>query len=296
MEISKNIEHLRSKSAALPRVPGVYIMENEAGNVIYVGKSRSLRDRVSQYFHGVHDTKTTKMAASVHDFRFITCTTEMEALALENSLIKQYTPKYNIRLKDAKAYPYIRIDVKSEWPRISMSRKRVPDGSLYFGPYSSTQTVFSVIAHLERSLGIPTCKKRFPEDIGSSRPCVYYQIGRCMGICTGRVDNAVYREAIGRAADILRGGTRDVIRELTEKMNRAAEELEFEEAARCRDTIEAMRKLGERQKAVGSPDVECDVIGLHLTSFDGENVKFRDCVPSFASFSLRRARTVMGRP
>ena len=281
MEISKNIEHLRSKSAALPRVPGVYIMENEAGNVIYVGKSRSLRDRVSQYFHGVHDTKTTKMAASVHDFRFITCTTEMEALALENSLIKQYTPKYNIRLKDAKAYPYIRIDVKSEWPRISMSRKRVPDGSLYFGPYSSTQTVFSVIAHLERSLGIPTCKKRFPEDIGSSRPCVYYQIGRCMGVCTGRVENAVYREAIGRAADILRGGTRDVIRELTEKMNRAAEELEFEEAARCRDTIEAMRKLGERQKAVGSPDVECDVIGLHLTSYDGENVKFRDCATVF---------------
>ena len=138
MEISKNIEHLRSKSAALPRVPGVYIMENEAGNVIYVGKSRSLRDRVSQYFHGAHDTKTTKMAASVHDFRFITCTPEMEALALENSLIKQYTPKYNIRLKDAKSYPYIRIDVKSEWPRISMSRKRVPDGSLSFGPYSST--------------------------------------------------------------------------------------------------------------------------------------------------------------
>ena len=106
-EISKNIEFLREKSAALPRLPGVYIMQNEAGQVIYVGKSRSLRDRVSQYFHGAHDPKTTKMASSVHDFRFITCDTEMEALALENSLIKQYTPKYNIRLKDAKSYPYI---------------------------------------------------------------------------------------------------------------------------------------------------------------------------------------------
>ncbi|MGN1347269.1 MAG: excinuclease ABC subunit UvrC [Eubacteriales bacterium] len=281
MEVSKNIEHLRSKSAALPRSPGVYIMENEAGRVIYVGKSRSLRDRVSQYFHGTHDTKTARMAASVYDFRFITCTTEMEALALENSLIKQYTPKYNIRLKDAKSYPYIRIDIRSEWPRISMSRKRVPDGSLYFGPYSSTQTVFSVIAQLERTLGIPTCKKRFPEDIGLSRPCVYYQIGRCMGVCTGKVDNAAYREAIGRAADILRGGTREVIASLTEKMNRAAEALEFEEAARCRDAVEAMRKLGERQKAVGSPDVECDVIGLHLTSFEGENVRFRDCATVF---------------
>lgn len=281
MELSKNIEHLRSKAAALPRCPGVYIMQNEAGNVIYVGKSRSLRDRVSQYFHGEHDRKTERMAASVHDFRFITCTTEMEALALENSLIKQYTPKYNIRLKDAKSYPYIRIDIKSVWPRISMSRKRVPDGSLYFGPYSSTQTVLRVIAQLERSLGIPSCKKRFPDDIGTSRPCMYYQIGRCMGVCTGRVEQSAYREVIDRAADILRGGTREVITELTEKMNRAAEMLEFEEAARHRDAIEAMRKLGERQKAVGSPDVECDVIGLHLTSFEGEDVKFRDCATVF---------------
>ena len=127
--LSPNIEHLREKAAALPRQPGVYIMKNAAGKVIYVGKSRSLRDRVSQYFHGAHDPKTTRMAASVHDFRFITCDTEMEALALENSLSKQYTPKYNIKLKYAKSYPYIRIGTPEkgdgeEWPRISMSRKR----------------------------------------------------------------------------------------------------------------------------------------------------------------------------
>ncbi|MBQ4353337.1 MAG: excinuclease ABC subunit UvrC [Clostridia bacterium] len=280
-EISKNIDHLREKSAALPRTPGVYIMQNEAGKVIYVGKSRSLRDRVSQYFHGAHDPKTEKMAASVHDFRFITCDTEMEALALENSLIKQYTPKYNIKLKDAKSYPYIRINIKSLWPRITMTRKRIPDGSLYFGPYSSTSTVYGAIAQLERTLGIPTCKKSFPEDIGKERPCVYYQIGRCMGVCTGNVDPADYREAIERAAGILRGGTRDVILELTKKMTDASEELEFESAARYRDAIEALRKLGERQKAVGSPDVECDVIGLHLTGFDGEAVKFKDCATVF---------------
>lgn len=280
-EISKNIEHLREKSAALPRVPGVYIMQNESGKVIYVGKSRSLRDRVSQYFHGAHDAKTSKMAASVHDFRFITCDTEMEALALENSLIKQYTPKYNIKLKDAKSYPYIKINIKSPWPRISMTRKRIPDGSLYFGPYSSTSTVYSAIAQLERTLRIPTCKKTFPDDIGKERPCVYYQIGRCMGVCTGEVDPADYRAAIERAAGILRGGTRDVIEELTKKMQDASDALEFEAAARHRDAIEALRKLGERQKAVGSPDVECDVIGLHLTGFDEDAVKFRDCATVF---------------
>ena len=280
-ERSKNVEYLREKAAALPRIPGVYIMQNESGKVIYVGKSRSLRDRVSQYFHGEHDSKTTKMAASVHDFRFITCDTEMEALALENSLIKQYTPKYNIRLKDAKSYPYIKINVRSQWPRITMTRKRIPDGSAYFGPYSSTGTVFSVIGQLERTLGLPSCKRRFPEDFGKERPCVYFQMGRCMGPCTGNVPPEQYREAIDEAADILRGGTREVIENLTGQMTRAAEQLEFEEAARYRDAIDALRKLGEKQKAVGSPDTECDVIGLHLTGFDEDSVKFRDCAAVF---------------
>ncbi len=278
-DLSPNIDFLREKSAALPRIPGVYIMQNAAGKVIYVGKSRSLRDRVSQYFHGAHDAKTSRMAASVHDFRFITCDTEMEALALENSLIKQYTPKYNIKLKDAKSYPYIKINVKAPWPRITMDRKRTPDGSLYFGPYSSTGTVFSVIHQLERTLRLPSCKRKFPEDIGRERPCVYYQMGRCMGVCTGEVEESDYRAAIEQAAGILRGGTRDVIADLTEKMMRASDELEFETAAKHRDAIESLRKLGERQKAVGSPDVECDVIGLHLTSLEG--VQFRDCATVF---------------
>ena len=280
-QISKNIDWLREKSSSLPRTPGVYIMQNEDGHVIYVGKSRSLRDRVSQYFHGTHDEKTTQMAASVHDFRFITCDTEMEALALENSLIKQYTPKYNIRLKDAKSYPYIRIGIKSVYPRITMTRKRLPDGALYFGPYSSTATVFTTIAQIERTLRIPTCKRRFPEDIGKDRPCIYYQIGRCMGVCTGEVSVEEYQDAISRAAEILRGGTQEVIRSLTEKMTRFSDELEFEQAAKCRDTIDALRKLGERQKAVGDPTTECDVIGLHMTSYDGENVSFRDCATVF---------------
>ncbi len=278
---SQRLEYLQAKAAALPRSPGVYIMHNSGGKVIYVGKSRSLRDRVSQYFHGTHDRKTEKMASSVHDFRFVTCTTEMEALALENSLIKQYTPKYNIKLKDAKSYPYLKISQKDQYPRITVTRKRTADGNLYFGPYSSTQTVYSVLSSLERTLGIPTCKKRFPEDIKKTRPCVLSQIGRCVGLCTGKVSQTEYRELIERAAVILRGGTHETIAALTEKMNRAAEDLEFEEAARCRDSIAALRKLGERQKAVGAPDVECDVVGLHLATFEDTKVTFHDCASVF---------------
>ena len=256
------LSHLRSKAAALPRVPGVYIMRAASGQVIYVGKSRSLRDRVSQYFHGAHDVKTARMAGSVHDFDFIVCDTEMEALALENRLIKQHTPKYNIRLKDAKSYPYIRLSMGDEYPRLSMTRSRVGDDSLYFGPYSGVSTVFSIIHTLESTLGLPSCKRVFPRDIGRERPCVYRQMGKCVGVCAGDVDKEEYAALVRCAIQILRGGTREAIASLEERMNEASENLRFEEAARCRDSIAALKRLGEKQKAVGSPDFECDVIAL----------------------------------
>ncbi len=259
---ARDLGALRAKAAALPRSPGVYIMHGAGDEIIYVGKSRSLRDRVSQYFHGTHDTKTERMADSVYSFDFITCSSEMEALSLENRLIKHHTPKYNIRLKDAKSYPYIRLDHKSEYPRITMTRTRLSDGALYFGPYSSTSTVYSVISSLERSLGIPSCKHRFPADIRKTRPCVNYQIGRCCGVCTGNVTPADYRRLIDTAVEILRGGTAGPIRELSSDMERYSANLQFEEAARCRDTIAALRRLGERQTAVTSPDTECDVFGF----------------------------------
>ena len=255
------MEKLRKTAAALPRSPGVYIMHGRNGDVIYVGKSRSLHDRVSQYFHGTHDVKTEQMASSVYEFEFICCATEMEALTLENRLIKHHSPKYNMKLKDAKSYPYIKVDYKSEYPKITMTRTRLADGSLYFGPYSSTSTVYSVISSLERSLGIPSCKKRFPADIGTGRPCVNYQIGRCVGLCTGKVSSEDYKKSIDTAIEILRGGTSAPIRSLTEDMYRYSEEMEFEKAAKCRDTINALKKLGEKQIAVTSPDVECDVFG-----------------------------------
>ncbi len=260
--LKRDLEALRAKAAALPRTPGVYIMRGCEGNVIYVGKSRSLRDRVSQYFHGAHDVKTERMASSVCDFEFIVCSTEMEALTLENRLIKHHTPKYNMKLKDAKSYPYIRLNAKAEYPTISMTRTRLADGALYFGPYSSTGTVYSVISSLERTLGIPSCKKNFPADIGKGRPCMNYQIGRCVGLCTGNVSREEYADVISTACDILRGGTAGAIRSLTEEMYRYSENTEYEKAARCRDTIAALRKLGEKQNAVTSPDIECDVFGF----------------------------------
>ncbi len=258
----QNIEYLRSKAAALPRSPGVYIMHGSDGRVIYVGKSRSLRDRVSQYFHGTHDIKTERMASSVFDFEFISCATEMEALALENRLIKHHTPKYNIKLKDAKSYPYIRVNYKSEFPTVTMTRTRLADGAMYFGPYSSMSTVYSVITSLEKCLGIPSCKKKFPEDIGKSRPCVNYQIGRCVGLCTGNVSAEEYRKVIDTAVEILRGGISAPVKSLTEDMMRYSENLEFEKAAKCRDTISSLKKLVEKQNAVSSPDTECDVFGF----------------------------------
>lgn len=254
------LEYLRRKASLLPRSPGVYIMEDRDGHVIYVGKSRALKNRVSQYFHGSHDIKTSKMASKVCDFRYITCDSEMEALVLENNLIKQYTPKYNILLKDSKSYPYIKI-TDDEYPRILMTRKRGSDG-MYFGPYSGTSTVYSVISTLEKTLGLPSCKRKFPEDIGKARPCVYRQIGRCCGVCAGDVSREEYGEIIKNAAKLLKGDTAGVEKALFRQMTEAAEAERFEEAARCRDSINALKKLSEKQKTQLSPDTECDIIAL----------------------------------
>ncbi len=236
-------------------------MENSAGRVIYVGKSRSLRDRVYQYFVGSHDVKTERMASSVHDFRFIVCKTEIESLALENSLIKQHTPRYNIKLKDAKSYPYLKFTAE-EYPRLTVTRTRTKDGGAYFGPYSGISTAYAVAQTLEKVFGLPSCKRKFPEDIGKERPCMYYQTGRCSGVCTGKVTSEEYLRDVDMAKEILRGRTYAVSSMLEERMLKCADEERFEEAARCRDSLAAIRKLGERQKAVGAPDAECDVIAF----------------------------------
>ena len=235
-------------------------MENADGKVIYVGKSRALKNRVSQYFHGTHDAKTTRMAGNVRDFRYITCDTEFEALILENNLIKQYTPKYNILLKDAKSYPYIKV-TDEEYPRIVMTRRRTEDGT-YYGPYSSTSTINDIIKTIERTLGVPSCKRRFPRDIGKARPCVYKQLGRCCGVCAGDVTKEEYNAVISCAKEMLKGNTAEVKKQLTDRMMAAAEAERFEEAARLRDSLVSISKLGQNQKTDLGPETEYDIIAL----------------------------------
>ena len=258
----EELKILLEKANSLPLRPGVYIMKNAQGNVIYVGKSRKLKNRVSQYFQNSEkNAQTAGMVRAVKDFDYYVCDTEIEALSLENTLIKQYNPKYNIRLKDAKSYPYIKI-TDELYPRLVMTRTRGESGK-YFGPYSGTSTVFSVINGLSSILALPTCKRSFPRDIGKERPCLYYQMNRCCGVCTGKVDPEEYLERIKHASDILRGNTAAVKRELTEQMYDHAENERYELAAKCRDTVAALDRLGQKQKVVAPSDTEHDIIGLY---------------------------------
>ena len=266
--MNDKLEYLRKKAAALPRTPGVYIMKDKNGKVIYVGKSRSIRDRVSQYFHLASDAnlKTLRMVSLVDDFETFFCDTEIEALALENVKIKQYTPKYNILLKDAKSYPYIKLTMNEAYPRISMTRKRTTDGARYYGPYSGASVVYNIIGVLERSLKIPMCKRVFPRDIGKERPCIYKQIGRCVSPCDNSISQESYYRVMQCAADVLRGNIKEAVGALTEQMYNYAENECFEDAARCRDGIESLKKLRDGQKVVGSPDDEFDIIAVYSDS------------------------------
>ncbi|MGI6167929.1 MAG: excinuclease ABC subunit UvrC [Eubacteriales bacterium] len=263
MRDQKRTEYLLDKANSLPACPGIYIMRDKGGRVIYVGKSRKLKNRVSQYFQaGEKDPKTERMASLVWDFEVVICSNEIEALMLENSFIKQYAPKYNIKLKDAKSYPYIKI-TSGEYPRLVCTRRREDDGAKYYGPYSSTSTVYSVIGAVNKALRLPSCSRNFPRDIGRGRPCIYYQMGRCCGVCTGKVSREEYDGLIRNAAHILSGNTQAVKRELAERMKVCAEEERFEEAARCRDIITALDRLREKQKVVFAPGEEADVFALY---------------------------------
>ena len=259
------LEYLRSKASFLPYKPGVYMMKDKSGKIIYVGKSRALKDRVSQYFHLSSDAniKTIRMVSQIDDFETIICDTEMEALALENVKIKQYNPKYNILLKDAKSYPYIKLTLNEQYPRVSMTRKRTLDGAKYFGPYSGTSTVYSVIGTLEHIFGIPKCKFTFPKDIGKVRPCIYKQMGRCVSPCDGSISQADYYSMMECAEEVLRGNIKNAVDSLNNQMISFAENEKFEEAARCRDGINALKQLREKQKVVGSPNDEYDVIAVY---------------------------------
>ncbi len=260
--ISRN-EELLEKANALPLCPGVYIMRDKNNAVIYVGKSRKLKSRVSQYFQNSRkNIKTSQMVYATEQFDYIICKTEIEALSLENTLIKQYSPKYNIKLKDAKSYPYIKI-TQEAYPKIIYTRSRLADKAKYFGPFSGTATVYSILDILHKNLGIPSCKRSFPKDIGRERPCIYYQMKQCCGVCTGKVSETEYAALIRCAFDILRGHTGQAIEHLEEQMTAFSEAEQYESAARCRDTIKALRQLTQKQNVVASPDTNMDVFGLY---------------------------------
>ncbi len=254
---------LLEKANELPLSSGVYIMRDQSGKVIYVGKSRKLKSRVSQYFQNSEkNIKTARMVASVADFDYYLCDNEMEALSLENTLIKQYTPKYNIRLKDAKSYPYIKIP-EGDYPRPTFTRRRDSDRAKYFGPYSGSGTAYSLIELVSRTLKLPTCSRRFPRDIGRGRPCINYQIGRCSGVCTGQVSKEEYAASVKYAEELLGGRSREVKRMVEAEMYAYAEEERYEAAARARDTLQALDRISQKQKVVAAPGTEQDVVAFY---------------------------------
>lgn len=257
-------ESLREKAALLPLSAGVYIMRDAGGKVIYVGKSRKLKNRVSQYFSNkdFKSTKTDIMTSLVRDFEYIVCDTEIEALSLENSLIKLYKPRYNIKLKDDKSYPYVSVNMREKYPRFVVTRRRDDPKALYFGPYTGTATAYGIVSALERTFGLPSCKHRFPRDVGKVTHCIYRQIG-CVAPCDENVSEDDYRARINEAIEFLSGNYSKTVADLTEKMNGAAQREMFEAAAVYRDRIRSIEKLREKQKVVASPDAERDVISVY---------------------------------
>lgn len=261
----EKLKELREKAASLPLRPGVYLMKNTDGKVIYVGKSKALKNRVLSYFQNLerHNRKTLRMVMSVFDFDWMPTDSEIEALALENKLIKLYQPKYNIRLKDGKSYPYICIPSKESYPHILVTRQRKDDGARYFGPYSGISVAYEIVDSVKRIFGVPGCKHNFPKEIGKVRPCLYSQIGQCVAPCTGKVSEEEYALLIEDVCEFLKGNYRKTAKVMQERMVYASENLRFELAAVYRDRLRALERLQDRQKVVGAPGVRYDAIALY---------------------------------
>lgn len=259
-------EELKDKAHSLPLHPGVYIMMDASNTVIYVGKAKALRNRVSQYFLDLasHTEKTRAMVSQIDHFDVILADSEFEALVLECSLIKRHKPKYNILLKDDKGYPYVRLNVNARYPRFSLVGRTAEDGARYFGPYGSRGNTNEILDAITLALHLPSCKKQFPRDIGKERPCLNHHMGNCDGWCRPEMTEEQYRERIGQAVQLLEGDFGAVEQQLTEKMEEAAEHLRFETAAEYRDRIRAIQLLGKRQKVVASLRSDVDVCGLFL--------------------------------
>ncbi len=259
------MENLKNKLSNLPMCPGVYIMKNADNKVIYVGKSKVLKNRVNQYFQNSanHTAKTRAMVKNIADFEYILTDTEAEALALECNLIKKYRPKYNILLKDDKQYPYIKITLNETFPRIFVTRNLKKDGAVYFGPYMNAVSVREALEEIRKVFKIRSCNKKITLEGVKTKPCLYYHIGQCSAPCSKMIEKEEYDDAIKQITDVLNGNIKSHIKDLTQKMLDASENMEYEKAASYRDRINGINTLGEKQRISSAKDDNRDVIGVY---------------------------------
>lgn len=272
------LHDLHEKALSLPIEPGVYIMKNAQGKIIYIGKAKILKNRVTSYFRSVekHLPKVYRMVENVKDFEYIVTDSEFEALILECSMIKLHSPKYNILLKDDKGYNYIRINPQ-EYSRITAAKQKNEEGQ-YLGPYTSSFVVKQTVDEANKVFMLPTCSRRFPQEIGKGRPCLNYYIKQCSGLCRGKITLEEHQNTVSEALDFIRGGGAASIKRLSEKMEQAAEELQFELAAYYRDRINAIHKITEEQKVIFAGNKSLDVIALVKNEEEASVgiLKFRD--------------------
>lgn len=260
---NNRLSYLRGKSMRLPLAPGVYIMKNSDGEIIYIGKAKLLKNRVNQYFgsQNNHTVKVRKMVENVYDFEHILTASEFEALVLECSLIKQYKPKYNILLKDDKGYSYIKI-TNEPWRKLKSAKQKIDDGSKYIGPYMSGFVVKESLDAALKIFKLPQCNKTFPCGGKNNRPCLNYHMNQCLAPCTGRVKKADYDAAVDDAIDFLKGDTKEYLKTLETRMESYSENLEFEKAAEMRDRISAIKRLSDKQKVLLCGTETKDVFAL----------------------------------
>ncbi len=255
----------------LPDKPGVYIMKNSLGEVIYVGKAKVLKNRVRQYFQNSknHSEKVRAMVKNIAEFEYIVTDSEMEALILECNLIKKYSPRYNIALKDDKFYPFIKITINEDFPRVYVTRNFAKDGNRYFGPYTNGTAVYEVMGLIKKLFPLRTCKKAIVEGGEPTRACLNYHINLCKAPCAGYISKAEYWEMIDEIINILNGTDTSIIKKLKLEMEKAAEELEFEKAAKIRDRILAIELISEKQKMFTVKEGDEDFIVLYTDEKDG---------------------------
>ena len=260
-------DELKEKARTLPLSPGVYIMRDDQDCVIYVGKAKKLKNRVSQYFQDTasHSPKTRLMVSKIHHFDVIVAASEFEALVLECSLIKRYMPKYNILLKDDKGYPYIRINMKEIYPTISMVSKIADDGALYFGPYGSRSITQDILKMIRLTLRLPDCNKRFPRDIGRGRVCLNFHMNQCQGWCRAEKTSEEYKQTIEQAKQLLARNYKGVADDIRKQMLAASDALNFELAASLRDHLSAVEALGQKQLVAANSFADTDVVGYSAT-------------------------------